>query len=67
MKKGDKLLCKKDYINMKKGFFYEISNISENHINIIDYTFATKTYVHNFAWEYFYTEKELRILKLESL
>lgn len=67
MKIGDKLLCKKDYINMKKGNFYEIFEINENHINIINYTFAIKIYVHNFAWEYFYTEKELRKLKLESL
>ncbi|MCK9445918.1 hypothetical protein M0Q50_03400 [bacterium] len=73
MKVGDYLSCKKNYIDLRKGKYYEIMYIDENHINIYSdeyqhyYTFTLDIPIHNYAWKYFYKEKELRKMKLNSL
>lgn len=71
MKVGDIVLCKKDipYSSIKEGWLCVIEEIDENNI-AIKYDHRTKyylnlTYHSKFYYErYFYTEKELRKLKL---
>lgn len=75
---GDKVYCKKDFLKMfKKGETYRIRNISDNYNEAFvssfneGYWFAmSANYQINFETfigDYFYTNKELRNLKLQQI
>ena len=72
LKVGDRLSCKRDYINYNsiKGYFYKckgeyhtITDIVDNKIYFNDYYLDLK---FDF-WNYYYTPQEMRKLKLKQL
>ena len=70
MKIGDKLLCKKKYRQLQKNEIYIITDIDKTYTSVNGYFFTTNernAAYENYLYEYFYTEKELRKKKLESL
>jgi len=83
MKIGDKILCKKDFLiqtipyilRIGNNKYYEIKKISSlSDITIKtdngDIIFSTKIYSSAspyYLFDYFYTEKELRKLKLDNI
>lgn len=76
---GNKYLCKHKYINvsnerlLNNGDFYEFSE--KNHIsreiwvqsNSIRLPMSLRQTSLRYVWDYFYTDKELRKLKLEKI
>ena len=83
MKVGDKLICKNrliyKHIHITKNEVYLISDIDENEpyvsVDIEDSGLCfylnkdTKYLIEDvfYLWDYFYTQEELRLLKLNSL
>jgi len=80
VKVGDKLLCKKDieYTSIKNGNLCSVEEITEDKI-VIKFDHRTRYYINlsskliaidvpSFAiYKYFYTEKEVRKLKIQKL
>ncbi len=74
MKVGDKLICKKDIDSFKKDGEYTIGRIYDVNIKffIIFSSRSSRWFSDNgsfemMIWDYFYTKKELRKLKLEKI
>ena len=88
MKKGNKILCKKDYfVDRNSGFslykvklfkcgdFYEVISFTENYIVVKtnadpiseNHTFFWYSGDSKYIWDWFYTEKEIRKMKLNKL
>lgn len=83
MKVGDKLICKKDYCTsvyytkfyFYKGHIYEIVDIVDRFGYKIlcietcnqDIKFSLRCKDKLYVWDYFYTQEELRKIKLESI
>lgn len=70
MKIGDKLLCKKKYKQLQKNENYSILSINKIYVKINDFYFTMNeknASYENYLYDYFYTEKELRKKKLDSL
>ena len=78
LKVGDKLLCKKKYTSYMRGKYYYVLKISKgynnnyvfiylkNDNNIKDWFNFTKKSDY-YIWNYFYTPKEIRRMKLKQL
>jgi hypothetical protein len=83
MKVGNKVLCKKgffiyyDCCEFKSGEYYSIVNISDTYIIVKNrfggldtFIFEQSNYLSQnikFFYDYFYTEKEIRKMKLNKL
>lgn len=79
MKVGDKLLCKRNFIDIVSGDFcmlinkkYEIKEIHENCIIVIDdinddIVFWKNDSDYRTISDYFYTNDEIRLLKLRTI
>jgi len=80
MKNGDRLLCKKDFEFYPDGIFYrgnfyDVQKVEGHNIRIgcvisgNDFWFNyTKVYGDSMlVYDYFYTEKEMRKMKLEKI
>ena len=83
MKVGDKLVCKREYYHYQNiqlfyvGEYYIIRDIMDNEISIYFKGIGWTTFFidknkytrcdYFYLYDYFYTEKEIRKLKLESI
>ena len=78
LKVGDKLLCKKNFLDVFKNNYYIISSISITIVSFKFYSqegklmysrgFSIKKSIHQtYLWDCFYKPNELRKLKLKQI
>ena len=71
LKVGDELLCKKMIlditINLKKNEYYTIIDIINNLVYVNYDWYNSNPESFWYIWDYFYTTKEVRKMKLERL